>query len=211
VGVGDDRDHWLVRERYVMFLGDSHTVGTGDPEALGWAGRVVGAAIAAGVPVTSYNLGVRGQTSVEVAARWRAEAVPRLPDDGSDSRAVFAFGVNDVALRDGSPRCSREESLEALESALDDAAELGMRPLVIGPAAIDDEDANERIVALSAAFEELCEQRGALFVPLVEGLLRSHRWRQEVARGDGAHPGAYGYMEIARLVLAAGWLDWLRI
>ncbi len=194
-----------------MFFGDSHTVGAGDPEALGWAGRVAGAAGAAGIPVTSYNLGVRGQTSVEVAARLRAEAAPRLPDDGSDSRAVFAFGVNDVALRDGRPRCSRGESLEALASALDGAAELGMRPLVIGPAAIDDEDANERIVALSAAFAGLCDQRGVLFVPLVEGLLRSHRWRQEVAAGDGAHPGAYGYMEIARLVLAAGWLDWLRI
>jgi lysophospholipase L1-like esterase len=211
VGVGDDRDHGGVLERYVMFFGDSHTVGTGDPEALGWAGRVAGAAIAAGVPVTSYNLGVRGQTSVEVAARWRAEAEPRLPDDGSDSRAVFAFGVNDVALRDGSLRCSREESLEALESVLDGAEELMTRPLVVGPAAIDDEDANQRIVALSAAFGELCEERGALFVPLVEGLLRSHLWRQEVARGDGAHPGGYGYMEIARLVLAAGWLDWLRI
>jgi acyl-CoA thioesterase I len=200
-----------VRERYVMFFGDSHTVGTGDPDALGWAGRVAGAAIAAGVPVTSYNLGVRGQTSVEVAARWLAEAEPRLPDDGSDPRAVFAFGVNDVAGGDGDPRCSREESLEALESVLDGATELGMRPFVVGPAAIDDEDANRRLVALSAAFGGLCEERGALFVPLVEGLWRSHLWRQEVAAGDGAHPGAYGYMEIARLVLAAGWLDWLRI
>jgi acyl-CoA thioesterase-1 len=199
-----------VRERYVMFFGDSHTVGTGDPEALGWAGRVAGAAIAAGVPVTSYNLGVRGQTSVEIAARWRAEAEPRLPDDGSDSRAVFAFGVNDVALRDGDLRCSREKSLQALGSVLDDAEELGMRPLVIGPAAIDDEEANKRIVALSAAFGELCDQRGVLFVPLAEGLLRSHLWRQEVAGSDGAHPGGYGYMEIARLVLAAAWIDWLR-
>lgn len=200
-----------VLERYVMFCGDSHTVGTGDPDALGWTGRVAGAAIAAGIPLTSYNLGVRGETSVEVAARWRAETEPRLPDDGSEARAVFAFGVNDVASRDGSLRCSREESLEALESVLDDAAELEMRPLVIGPAAIDDEDANNRIVALSAAFGGLCEQRGVLFVPLAEGLLQSHLWRQEVAAGDGAHPGAYGYMEIARLVLAAGWLDWLRI
>jgi lysophospholipase L1-like esterase len=209
VGVGEDRDHGGVRERYVMFFGDSHTLGTGDPDALGWVGRAAGAAIAAGIPVTSYNLGVRGQTSVEIAVRWRAEAAPRLPDDGSDSRAVFAFGVNDVALRDGSPRCSREESLEALESVLDDAEELGMRPLVIGPAAIDDEDANKRIVELSAAFGECCDQRGAIFIPLAEGLLRSHLWRREVAAGDGAHPGAYGYMEIARLVLAAGWLDWL--
>lgn len=197
-------------ERYVMFCGDSHTVGVGDPDALGWAGRVAGAAIAAGVPLTSYNLGVRGQTSAEVAARWRAEVEPRLPDDGSDSRAVFAFGVNDVALRDGALRCSREESLAALGSALDGAEELGMRAFVVGPAAVDDEDANRRVAGLSAAFGELCDERGVPFAPLVEELRRSHLWRQEVAVGDGAHPGAWGYMEIARLVLAAGWLDWLR-
>jgi lysophospholipase L1-like esterase len=199
-----------VLERYVMFCGDSHTVGAADPEALGWAGRAASAAIAAGVPVTSYNLGVRGQTSVEVAARWQAEVAPRLPDDGSDARAVFAFGVNDVSLRDGEPRCSREESLEALGSALDGAEELGMRSFVVGPAAIDDEAANKRIVALSAAFGELCEERGVPFAPLAEELRRSHLWRQEMAVGDGAHPGAWGYIEIARLVLAAGWIDWLR-
>jgi acyl-CoA thioesterase-1 len=199
-----------VKERYVMFCGDSHTVGAGDPEALGWAGRVAGAAFAAGIPLTSYNLGVRGQTSVEVAARWRAEVEPRLPDDGSDSRAVFAFGVNDVSLRDGEPRCSREESLRALGSALDGAAELGIHPFVVGPAVVDDEAMNERIVALSAAFGELCGERRVPFAPLAEELRRSHLWRQEVAIGDGAHPGAWGYMEIARLVLAAGWIDWLR-
>jgi lysophospholipase L1-like esterase len=199
-----------VLERYVMFCGDSHTVGTGDPEALGWAGRVAAAAIGAGIPVTSYNLGVRGQTSVEVAARWRAEAEPRLPDDGSDSRAVFAFGVNDVSLREGDLRCSREESLAALRSALDSAEELGMRCFVVGPAAIEDEAMNERIIALSAAFGELCDQRGVPFAPLAEELRNSHDWRQELAAGDGAHPGARGYAEIARLVLAAGWLDWLR-
>ncbi|HEV2790369.1 MAG TPA: GDSL-type esterase/lipase family protein [Solirubrobacterales bacterium] len=197
-------------ERYLIFCGDSHTVGAGDPRALGWTGRVAAASIAAGVPVTPYNLGVRGQTSVEVAARWRAEAAPRLPDDGSDSRAVFAFGVNDVSLREGELRCSREESLRALRSALDGAGELGTRPFLVGPAAVDEEAANKRIVALSAAFEELCEERRVPFAPLAEELRRSHVWRQEVAAGDGAHPGAGGYEEIARLVLAAGWLDWLR-
>jgi acyl-CoA thioesterase I len=213
-----------VAERYLMFCGDSHTVGVGDERGLGWVGRVAAASIAAGVPVTPYNLGVRGQTSVEVAGRWRVEVEPRLPDDGSDTRAVFAFGVNDVslvgdtgagdpdnpAIAAGRQRCATAESLDALRVALDGAAELGMRPFVVGPAAIDDEAANKRIVALSAAFEELCDERGVPFAPLAGELRRSHLWRQELAAGDGAHPGARGYEEIARLVLAAGWLDWLR-
>lgn len=192
-----------------MFFGDSHTSGSGDPEALGWPGRVAAAAVAAGVPLTPYNLGVGGETSVQVAARWRAEATPRLRDDG-DPRAIFAFGANDVTLRDGRPRCTQEESLRSLEDALQGAHALGMRAFVVGPAAIDDEAENERIAELSAAFEALCARREVPFVPLVEELRRSETWRSELAVGDGAHPGARGYEQMASLVLAGGWLDWLR-
>ncbi|HYH53411.1 MAG TPA: GDSL-type esterase/lipase family protein [Solirubrobacterales bacterium] len=196
-------------ERYLMFCGDSHTLGSGDPQARGWVGRAAAAAIAAGIPVAPYNLGVGGETSVQVAARWRREVESRLPAEG-DPRAVFAFGANDVTLRDGRPRASREESLAALEACLDGAEELGMRSFVVGPAAIDDEAANERIVALSAAFAALCGNRRVPFAPLAEALRHSQPWRRELAAGDGAHPGAAGYDEMARLVLAAGWLDWLR-
>ncbi|HWO84145.1 MAG TPA: GDSL-type esterase/lipase family protein [Solirubrobacterales bacterium] len=198
-------------ERYLMFFGDSHTAGSSDPAALGWVGRAAAAALEEGIPLTPYNLGVGGETSVEVAARWRAEALPRLPAEGEgDPRAVFAFGVNDLTLCNGAPRCSHEESLGALEGVLDGADELGMRSFVVGPAAIDDEAENERIADLSRAFEELCARREVPFVPLVENLRSSEPWRRELAAGDGAHPGARGYEEMARLVLAAGWIDWLR-
>jgi lysophospholipase L1-like esterase len=196
-------------ERYVFFCGDSHTLGSGDPQAQGWAGRVAAAAIAAGIPVAPYNLGVGGETSVEVARRWRGEVSPRLPEEG-DLRAVFAIGVNDAALWDDTPPVSRAESLASLEAVLDGAEELGMRSFAIGPAAIDDEAANDRIADLSAAFAELCERRGVPFAPLVDALRGSEVWRRELAAGDGAHPGAAGYEEMARLVLAAGWIDWLR-
>jgi acyl-CoA thioesterase I len=203
------RENGRMLERYVMFCGDSHTLGSGDPQALGWVGRVTAAAIAAGIPVAPYNLGVGGETSAEVAERWRREAAPRLPEEG-DPRAVFAFGVNDVTLRSGRPRAGREESLTSLRAALDGAAELGMRSFVVGPAAIDDETGNDRIAELSGAFAELCDGYGVPFVPLVEALRGSEVWRRELAAGDGAHPGAAGYEEMARLILAAGWIEWLR-
>jgi len=196
-------------ERYLMFFGDSHTVGAGDEKGLGWTGRVVAAALGEGIPITAYNLGVRGETSADVAARWRAEARPRLPDEG-DPRIVIAFGVNDVSLEDESRRCTQEQSLLSLEEVLLGAQGLGLRRFVVGPAPIDDEAANDRIAELSYAYRILCARHRVPFVPLVEELRDNEVWRREIAGGDGAHPGAAGYAEIGRLVLAAGWLDWLR-
>ena len=199
-------------ERYLMFFGDSHTVGVGDEEGLGWTGRVVAAALQEGIPTTAYNLGVGGETSADVAARWRAEARPRLPDapDEADARVVLAFGVNDVWPGEEDRPCTQEQSLLALEEVLLGAQGLGLRRFVVGPAAVDDEAVNDRIAELSYAYRMLCARHRVPFVPLVAELRGNEAWRRAVAAGDGAHPGADGYAEIARLVLAAGWLDWLR-
>jgi lysophospholipase L1-like esterase len=197
-------------ERYLMFFGDSHTVGVGDEEGLGWTGRLLAAALGEGIPTTSYNLGVGGETSAEVAARWRAEARPRLPRADGDARVVLAFGVNDVTLEDESRRCTQEQSLLSLEEVLLGAQALGLRRFVIGPAPIDDDAANDSIAELSYAYRMLCARHRVPFVPLVEELRDNESWRGSIAAGDGCHPGAAGYAEIARLVLAAGWIDWLR-
>lgn len=193
-----------------MFFGDSHTVGVGDEEGLGWTGRVFAAAMDAGIPTTSYNLGVGGETSADVASRWRAEARPRLPRAEGDARVVLAFGVNDVTLDDRNRRCSQEQSLLSLEEVLLGAQGLGLRRFVVGPAPIDDDAANDRIAELSYAYRMLCARHRVPFVPLVDELRDNEVWRGSIAAGDGSHPGAAGYAEIARLVLAAGWLDWLR-
>jgi lysophospholipase L1-like esterase len=197
-------------ERYLMFFGDSHTVGVGDEEGLGWTGRVYAAAMEAGIPTTSYNLGVGGETSADGAARWRAEARPRLPRADGDARVVLAFGVNDVSLEEESRRCTEEQSLLSLEEVLLGSQALGLRRFVVGPAPIDDEAINDRIAELSYAYRMLCARHRVPFVSLVDELRDNEVWRQSIAAGDGCHPGAAGYCEIARLVLAAGWLDWLR-
>lgn len=195
-----------------MFFGDSHTVGVGDEEGLGWTGRVVAAAMEEGIPTTSYNLGVGGETSADVAARWRAEARPRLPSspDEGDARVILAFGVNDVTLEDEARRRTQEQSLLSLEEVLLGAQGLGLRRFVVGPAPIGDDAENDRIAELSYAYRMLCARHRVPFVPLVEELRASETWRRSLAAGDGTHPGAAGYSEIARLVLAAGWLEWLR-
>jgi acyl-CoA thioesterase I len=79
----------------------------------------------------------------------------------------------------------------------------------VGPAAIDDEAQNDRIDALSESFSELCTDRRVPFVAVSRLLRSSTTWRAELAAGDGSHPGAAGYSELAQLVLEAGWLRWL--
>jgi len=84
----------------VCFVGDSFVAGVGDCEFLGWAGRL--AAGTKGVALTTYNLGVRRQTSSDIRARWRPECEARLPED-CDGRVVFSFGSNDTTVEGGAP------------------------------------------------------------------------------------------------------------
>src|ERR1051325_11043218 len=80
----------------VCFLGDSFTLGTGDDDGLGWVGRVHAAERGRGIDLTSYNLGVRGQTGAEIAARAAAEVGQRFSGRGDRFAVVISFGSNDI-------------------------------------------------------------------------------------------------------------------
>jgi acyl-CoA thioesterase-1 len=199
-----------VTDRRLLFFGDSLVAGVGDPTGAGWVGRVVAASFASGLGLTAYNLGVRGETSEQVALRWRAEALPRLLA-GADCRIVLSFGANDTSIQHDRVRVDADRSLGALATILDEAAMIGLPTLVVGPAPVDDPEQNRRIHGLSVSFAEVCAERGVPFMSVVEALLASPVWMEQVAVGDGAHPGAEGYDALADLVLAGGWLDWLRV
>ena len=76
-------------------VGDSYVTGYGDPKALGWVGRVVTRTPQDQIDLTVHNLGIRGDTSAGVLARWREETGRRW-HDGADNRLVVAVGANDV-------------------------------------------------------------------------------------------------------------------
>jgi acyl-CoA thioesterase-1 len=195
-------------DRRVLFFGDSFVAGLGDPEARGWVGRVAAASWSAGVPLLAYPLGIRRQTSIEVAARWRAEARARLKDC-LQPRVVFSFGANDTSLEDGRPRVEPEHSVATLERVLDEAARLAIPAFVVGPPPVGEHAQDARIAGLSAQFADACAARAIPFADVVSALAANAAWRDEAAAGDGAHPGAGGYDALARLVLEAGWLVWI--
>jgi lysophospholipase L1-like esterase len=194
-------------ETHVLFFGDSHTIGVGDPSGLGWVGHVVAASHAAGVPLVAYNLGIRRETSRDVLRRWRGEAEARSYP--VDTKVVFAVGANDTTEEDGVLRVVPNKSVETLAALLRQSATAGFPAMVVGPAPVGDRLQMERIATLSDRFVEVCEQMGVPFVNLSPHLTRSETWREEIGASDEAHPAAAGYEELARIVLDSGWLGWL--
>jgi acyl-CoA thioesterase I len=198
----------VTRDLRVCFVGDSFVAGVGDPEHLGWTGRLCAASERAGQPVTRYVLGVRRQTTAEVADRWAAECRPRLSGGDWEPRLVLSTGVNDTTEVDGAPRLDAHASVAALAGMLAGAADAGWPVLVVGPPAVADDAQNQRIADLDHRFARTCADHDVPYVPVVAALTDEPTWRAEVAAGDGAHPGAAGYALLADLV-RPGWERWI--
>lgn len=229
-GAGPRRRALAAPDMRLCFVGDSFVAGVGDQTHVGWAGHLASRATAEGVDVTPYNLGVRGETSVQVGRRWLSEAEARLPSPGaraaqpgSFGAVVASFGVNDTALAvddavpagDGGAgagvqgvRVESGQSEAALAGLLDACAERGWAAFVVGPPPVADEEHNRRIRELSARFRAVCRERGVKYADVFGRLVQDPVWTAEVGGGDGAHPDADGYERMAD-VLAMPWARWL--
>ena len=198
----------VIDDLRICFVGDSFVNGTGDPECLGWTGRVCAVLIKQGHGVTYYNLGVRRETSSDVAARWRQEVTSRLTH-GSEVRLVFSFGVNDTIPQGGDSRVSYTDSLANTESILRSARAVAPT-LMVGPQPIADKHQNVAIANLARGVQVVCATVGVPFLEVLTPLHKSTIWMEEVRAGDGAHPSAAGYAEFAQLFLgSSAWRTWI--
>lgn len=201
----------------LCFVGDSLTLGTGDDDFLGWPGRAVRRERAAGHEVTCYNLGIRAETSVDIAKRWRAECEPRLP---APHRAalVFSFGCNDMAMLDGSIRVPVDKSVETARAMIAEAN--AWKPVLwVGPTPVIDEDqpfrsgpgieyhfSSPRVAELSDWYADVAADLGVPYLDLFTPLSASADWPESFAHGDGVHPRDPGYALIAERI--TGWSAW---
>lgn len=188
----------------ICFVGDSYVNGTSDPEYLGWVGRVSVAARRKGYNLTSYNLGVRRETSADIAKRWRQEVQLRLPS-GCKPFVVFSFGTNDTTLENSHLRVAEARSVENVREMLRAAKQLAAVAM-IGPPPTADVEQNLRTHRLSRLFAEVAENEDVPFLSVFAQLAEDTIWMSEVRAGDGAHPSAAGYARLAALVEA--WLSW---
>lgn len=180
----------------LIAFGDSLVAGAGDPDHLGWVGR----AVAGRRAITLYNLGVRRETSTDIAARWKAEATPRMTDE-EPMRIVFSFGANDSYPVDGAPRVAQAQTLKNAQAMLTGAA--GLCPvLLVGPPPMADPGVSARLEGLNENLKLLAARLKVPFIDVFQPLDADGLWRAEAIAWDGAHPGAGGYQRMADLVSA---------
>jgi lysophospholipase L1-like esterase len=193
----------------LFFIGDSFVNGTGDPEALGWVGRVCTAIQASGEQLTVYNLGIRGDTTRLIDQRWQREVGCRLTS-GNPAAFVFSFGANDVDWRDGQQRVATAQSLDNALSLFTAAQKLGPVIMVGSPPIADDPAANQRLAKLCQSIAAICRGRDIPFVPTMDALLAEPAWMGAAIANDGAHPRAAGYQALANLLIESQtWQTWL--
>lgn len=178
--------------------------GTGDRTYLGWTGRVCQSAAASGQSITHYNLGVRRETSTELAKRWQLETARRLPT-GSDHKLVFSFGTNDTTLEGSQTRVELVDSISNACQILTLAKEQ-YPTLMIGAPPIADTNQNQRTQTLCQHLASICQEIDIPYLDVFTPLSASSIWMQAVRSGDGAHPDAAGYEEFAQLV--RNWFAW---
>ena len=204
----------------IFFLGDSITLVDNDGERCGWPGRLCRGLEIAGCAVTAYNLGINGDTSRDIAARWQGEvAARRLRGNGRGTVAlVFAYGFNDACSANGGGlQVELAESLALSRTML--TAEAAMGPtLWIGPTPLDEgvnpmvsgevtwDMRNADIARYSAAFAVLAREIAIPYLDLFTPLSRSPRYAGALAAYDRVHPADDGYAMIAEHI--AAWQGW---
>lgn len=181
----------------VHFYGDSFTAGEGDPEGLGWVGR-----LAAGMSKFEFvNHGVPGAPSSFIVKQWLAAEL----DPATRELVVFCFGTNDALLG-----INEDHTLLMLENALERSELHGVPAFVIGPPPIgDDSEQDQTLANLSSMMEMTVTMHGFPFIPTYEALGPGSIWRAEAGAADGTHPGAGGYAELAELLRTGGLTAWM--
>ena len=199
----------------IAFVGDSITQGVGDQRGIGWPGRLAERARASGHVITSYNLGIRGETSELMAARWRRECAVRLPA-AAPRAIVFSFGLNDATRIDEALRVPLMQAEAIARAMVADAASV-WPVLWIGPTAIDDgtqpllsslgilqTKKNTETARYDECYRRLAGELGVPYLPLFAMLSSHPSWTSMLV--DGVHPNADGYDLIADTI--GRWKPW---
>lgn len=122
---------------------------------------------------------------------------------------MFSFGVNDTATEGDGTRVAFDDSVSNARAILEEARQR-YPVLMVGLTPVVRAEQDARVVQLSEELARICGDMALPYLHVYESLRASGTWTSEAAAGDGAHPGAGGYSELAQLVeVWPAWKAWL--
>lgn len=203
----------------ICFIGDAFTVGAGDETTMGWVGRLAAGEWQRGHDISVYNLGIRANSSRDIAARWKAECQARIPA-GANGRLVFMFGGNDAKETVGQGvEVPLEEALANVRAFMGEAARW-LPTLWIGLIPMNEDKpypqllaggpqyafSNERQALYNERYAALAAELDIPFLDLHSRLIGDPRWMELTQEGDGSNPAGEGYAFVAGII--SQWPAW---
>jgi acyl-CoA thioesterase-1 len=194
----------------LCFIGDGLTLGYGDPGGGGYAYRLCVNAALEGVELDPIREGGKQWCSRDVAANWEQIVEYHLGPQMTGG-LVFCFGARDCDDLGRGQRVPIEETirlgLEIIRSAAD-----RVPIFVVGPPATGNTIVNRRILLVSSVLRTITERCGALYFASCEAMMGCQPWINDMAAGDGVHPGAAGAQALADAISdSANWRAWVNL
>lgn len=193
----------------VFIFGDSIAWGSWDPEG-GWAGRLRRFLMEREIADESryfitYNLGVSGETTTGLLARFESEAKARWKGE-RQYLILFAIGVNDsVYLQDREPRTAPGAFKSNREALLEHGKRITDQIVFVGLTPVDETKAapspwnpelfyrNASIRAYDEMIKGVAREGPVQFIDLV-GTFSEADVREHFE--DGLHPDSWGHQKI---------------
>ena len=186
----------------IFVFGDSITQGFFDDEQGGWCSRLAAWGMQKGKEVEVFNLGVSGDNTVDLLARFEIELLAREPEQGAV--VVFAVGINDAqsAIDGGKNRVPLESFERNLGALYESARSHVSRVCFVGLTPVDEGKVCptpwktshgytlENVKQYDSAVRGFCMKRGASFIPMLD-IFDGGSLNEFLA--DGLHPNAVGH------------------
>ncbi len=201
---------------HLFIFGDSIAQGYWDPLG-GWVQRVR-ATLDQGYFINpdnfclTFNMGVSGNSTAEVLARFEREMSSRHNSD-APSVLLFAAGINDSCIlsKDGKPYQSIEQTTDNIKTLINQARKysqeigfVGLNPVdetLVNPLPWDKNIShnNDMIYQYDQAIQSVCADESITFVPIWDQWISNPNYTNWLF--DGLHPNEHGHQRIARAVI----------
>ena len=187
----------------ILCFGASITFGRGEQPCLGWVGRLKNYFEAKDYYNAVYNLGISGNTSVDLLNRFEIECKARTKKKRPEDKFVILIGIgtNDSRFVDtpNNPQTTPDDFKTNISKLLEIAKKYSSEIVFVGLTPVDESKTNpyettfffnERVEQYNNIIKDSCNKENVLFVNLFEA------WKElnyTKLLGDGLHPNSEGY------------------